>query len=112
VDGGTESVKDSKTFASGFVLPGHPIHILNMYSRWGGYPMKIIDSGPQVDGSVRYLLRDGHGKITVDVRDKEMTGFARHGYKGDEDRALKKAFKFLESKRAPMPSAQRSGVVV
>ena len=60
--------------------------------------MKIVESLPQVDGAVRYLLRDGHGKITVDVKDKEMTGFTRHGYKGDEDKALKKAFKFLKSK--------------
>jgi hypothetical protein len=64
--------------------------------------MKIVESRPQVDGAVRYLLRDGHGKITVDVKDKEMTGFARPGYEGDEDKALKKAFKFLESKRASM----------
>jgi hypothetical protein len=34
-----------------------------------------------------------------------MTGFTRHGYEGDEDKALKKAFKFLESKRASMPPA-------
>ncbi len=57
--------------------------------------MKIIESCPQEDGAVRHLLRDGHGKITVDVKDKEMTGFTRHGYEGDEDKALKKAFKFL-----------------
>jgi hypothetical protein len=60
--------------------------------------MKIVESWPQVDGAVRYLLRDGHGKIMVDVKDKEMTGFTRHGHKGDEDKVLKKAFKFLESK--------------
>jgi len=48
--------------------------------------MKIVESWPQVDGAVRYLLRDGHGKIMVDVKDKEMTGFTRHGYKGDEDK--------------------------
>ena len=63
--------------------------------------MKIVESRPQVDGAVRYLLRDGHGKITVDVKDREMTGFTRHGYIGDEDKALKKAFKFLESKSMP-----------
>ena len=63
--------------------------------------MKIVDSRPQVDGAVRYLLRDGHGKITVEVKDKEMTGFTRHGFEGDEDKALKKAFKYLESKSAP-----------
>jgi hypothetical protein len=67
--------------------------------------MKIVESWPQVDGAVRYLLRDGRGKITVDVKDREMTGFTRHGYEGDEDKALKKAFKFLESERAPMPPA-------
>jgi hypothetical protein len=67
--------------------------------------MKIVESWPQVDGAVRYLLRDGHGKITVDVQDKEMTGFTRHGYEGDEDKALKKAFKFLKSKIASMPTA-------
>ena len=67
--------------------------------------MKIVESWPQVDGAVRYLLRDGHGKIMVDVKDREMTGFTRHGYKGDEDKALKKAFKFLESKSMSMPSA-------
>lgn len=74
--------------------------------------MKIVDSRPQIDGAVRYLLRDGHGKITVDVKDKEMTGFTRHGYEGDEDKALKKAFKFLKSKRASMPIAlaRSSGV--
>ena len=38
----------------------------------------------------------------VDVKDREMTGFTRHGYKGDEDKALKKAFKFLESKELSM----------
>jgi hypothetical protein len=65
--------------------------------------MKIVDSWPQADGAVRYLLRDGYGKITVDVKDKEMTGFTRHGYEGDEDKALKKAFKFLESKSVFMP---------
>jgi hypothetical protein len=59
--------------------------------------MKIVESMPQVDGGMRYLLRDGYGKITVDVNDKEMTGFTRHGYEGDEDKALKKAFRFLES---------------
>lgn len=64
--------------------------------------MKIVESWPQVDGAVRYMLRDGHGKITVDVKDKEMTGFTRHGYKGDEDKALKKAFKFLKSKSVSM----------
>jgi len=37
-------------------------------------------------------------KDHVGVKDKEMTGFTRHGYVGDEDKALKKAFKFLESK--------------
>ena len=67
--------------------------------------MKIVESWPQVDGAVRYLLRDGHGKIMVDVKDREMTGFTRHGYKGDEDKALKKAFKFLESKSMSMPFA-------
>jgi hypothetical protein len=61
--------------------------------------MKIVESCTQSDGAVRYLLRDGHGKITVDVKDDEMTGFTRHGYEGDEDKSLKKAFKFLESKR-------------
>jgi hypothetical protein len=29
--------------------------------------MKIVESWSQVDGAVRYLLRDGNGKITVDV---------------------------------------------
>ena len=67
--------------------------------------MKIVESWPQVDGAVRYLLRDGNGKITVDVKDKEMTGFTGHGYEGDEDKALKKAFKFLESKSMSIPSA-------
>ena len=67
--------------------------------------MKIVESWPQVDGAVRYLLRDGHGKIMVDVKDREMTGFTRHGYKGDEDKALKKAFKFLESKELSMSPA-------
>ena len=67
--------------------------------------MKIVESWPQVDGAVRYLLRDGHGKITVDVNDKEMTGFTRHGYEGDEDKALKKAFKFLESRSMSMQNA-------
>jgi hypothetical protein len=68
--------------------------------------MKIVESRPQVDGAVRYLLRDGHGKITVDVKDgEEMTGFTRHGYEGDEDKALKKAFKFLESKSVSMSPA-------
>ncbi|VVB62957.1 Uncharacterised protein [uncultured archaeon] len=38
--------------------------------------MKIVESWPQVDGAVRYLLRDRHGKITVDVQDKEMTANA------------------------------------
>jgi hypothetical protein len=70
--------------------------------------MKIVESWPQVDGEVRYLLRDGHGKITVDVKDKEMTGFTRHGYEGDEDKALKKAFKFLESKSVSMSPALRA----
>ena len=68
--------------------------------------MKIVESWPQVDGAVRYLLRDGHGKITVDMNDKEMTGFTGHGYQGDEDKALKKAFKFLESKIVSMQHAQ------
>ena len=68
--------------------------------------MKIVDSWPQADGAVRYLLRDGYGKITVDVKDKEMTGFTRHGYEGDEDKALKKAFKFLKSKNVPLPLIQ------
>ena len=67
--------------------------------------MKIVESWPQVDGAVRYLLRDGNGKITVDRKDKEMTGFTGHGYQGDEDKALKKAFKFLESKSVSMPHA-------
>lgn len=67
--------------------------------------MKIVESLTQVDGAVRYLLRDGHGKITVDVKDKEMTGFTGHGYEGDEDKALKKAFKFLESKSLSITSA-------
>lgn len=67
--------------------------------------MKIVESLTQVDGAVRYLLRDGHGKITVDVKDKEMTGFTGHGYEGDEDKALKKAFKFLESKSKSMSPA-------
>jgi hypothetical protein len=67
--------------------------------------MKIVESWPQVDGAMRYLLRDGHGKITVDVKDKEMTGFTRHGYEGDEDKALKKAFRFLESKNMSMSPA-------
>jgi hypothetical protein len=67
--------------------------------------MKIVESRPQVDGAVRYLLRDGHGKITVDVKDNEMTGFTGHGYEGNEDKALKKAFKFLESKSTSMPPA-------
>jgi len=44
----------------------------------------------------------------VDVRDKEMTGFTRHGNEGDEDKALKKAFKFLESKSASMSPALRA----
>ena len=60
--------------------------------------MKIVESSPQEDVAVRYLLRDGYGKIMVGVKDKEMTGFTCHGYVGDEDKALKKAFKFLESK--------------
>jgi hypothetical protein len=68
--------------------------------------MKIVESLPQVDGAVRYLLRDGHGKITVDVKGKEMTGFTRHGYKGDEDKALKKAFKFLKSRNVSLPLIQ------
>jgi hypothetical protein len=59
--------------------------------------MKILESWPQVDGVVRHLLRDGYGEITVDVEGKAMTGFTRHGYEGDEDKAMKKAFKFLES---------------
>ena len=67
--------------------------------------MKIVESWPQIDGAVRYLLRDGQGKITVDVKDKEMTGFTRHGYEGDEDKALKKAFKFLGSKSVSMSPA-------
>jgi len=67
--------------------------------------MKIAESWPQEDGAAWYLLRDGHGKISVDVRDKEMTGFTLHGYEGDEDKARRKAFKFLESKRASMPPA-------
>jgi len=57
--------------------------------------MKILKSWPQVDGIVRYLLRDGYGEIAVDVEGKAMTGFTHQGYKGDEDKALKKAFKFL-----------------
>lgn len=65
--------------------------------------MKIVESWHQVDGAVRYLLRDGHGKITVDVNGKEMSGFTHHRYEGDEDKALKKAFKFLESKSMSMP---------
>ena len=67
--------------------------------------MKIVESWPQVDGAVRYLLRNGHGKIMVDVKDKEMTGFTRHGYKGDEDKAPKKAFKFLDQKSVSMSPA-------
>ena len=67
--------------------------------------MKIVESWPQVDGAVRYLLRDGHGKIAVDVKDNEMTGFTGHGYEGDEDKALKNAFKFLESKSMSMSPA-------
>ena len=67
--------------------------------------MKIVESRPQVDGSVRYLLRDGHGKITVDVQNKGMTGFTLHGYKEDEEKALKKAFKFLEAKSISVPPA-------
>lgn len=67
--------------------------------------MKIVESLTQVDGAVRYLLRDGHGKITVDVKDREMTGFTGHGYEGDEDKALKKAFKFLESRGMSITSA-------
>jgi hypothetical protein len=67
--------------------------------------MKIVGSWTQVDGAVRYLLRDGQGKITVDVKDREMTGFTRHGYEGDEDKALKKAFKFLGSKSVSMSPA-------
>lgn len=70
--------------------------------------MKIVESWPQLDGAVRYLLRDGHGMIMVDVKDKEMTGFTRHGYVGDENKALKKAFKFLESKSASMPLASHA----
>ncbi len=70
--------------------------------------MKIVESCPQLDGAVRYLLRDGNGKITVDVKDREMTGFTRHGYEEDEDKALKKAFRFLESKRASMPPVMRA----
>lgn len=58
--------------------------------------MKILKSWPQVDGIVRYLLRDGYGEIAVDVDGEAMTGFTHPGYKGDEDKALKKAFKFLE----------------
>jgi hypothetical protein len=58
--------------------------------------MKILKSWPQVDGIVRHLLRDGYGEITVDAEGKAMTGFTRPGYKGDVDKALKKAFKFLE----------------
>jgi hypothetical protein len=34
-----------------------------------------------------------------------MTGFTGHGYEGNEDKALKKAFKFLESKSTSMPPA-------
>jgi hypothetical protein len=34
---------------------------------------------------------------SVDVKGKAMTWFARLGYKGDVDKALKKAFKFVES---------------
>jgi len=59
--------------------------------------MNIFESWPQVEGVVRYLLRDRYGKITVDVEETEMTGFTRHGYDGERDMALKKAFKFLES---------------
>ena len=58
--------------------------------------MNILESWPQVDGVVRYLLRDRYGKITVDVEDTEMTGFTRPGYKGEGDKALKKVFKFRE----------------
>ena len=58
--------------------------------------MNILESWPQVDGVVRYLLRDRYGKITVDVEETEMKGFTRHGYDGERDMALKKVFKFLE----------------
>jgi hypothetical protein len=57
--------------------------------------MKILESWSKVDRFVRYLLRDRYE--TVDVEDTEMTGFTRHGYDGDEDRAMKNAFKLLES---------------
>ena len=67
--------------------------------------MKIVESCPQVDGAIRYMLRDGHRKITVDVKGTEMTGFTRHGYKGDEDKALKKAFTFLKSRSVSMSPA-------
>jgi hypothetical protein len=59
--------------------------------------MKILESWPHVDVVVRYLLRGGYGEITVGVKSKAMTGFARPGYKGDVDKVLKKALKFLES---------------
>ncbi len=58
--------------------------------------------------AVRYLSRDGHGKIMVDVKNKEITGFTRHGNEGDKDKALKKAFKFLESKSASMSPPLRA----
>ncbi len=48
----------------------------------------------------------------VDVKNKEITGFTRHGNEGDKDKALKKAFKFLESKSASMsPPLRSSGLV-
>jgi hypothetical protein len=59
--------------------------------------MEIFESWPRVEGVVRYLLRDRCGKITVDLEGTDMTGFTCHGYEGDEDKAMKKAFKFLES---------------
>jgi hypothetical protein len=58
--------------------------------------MKILRTWPSVDGIVRYLLRDGYGEIAVDVDGEAMTGFTYPGYKGDEEKALKKAFRFLE----------------
>jgi hypothetical protein len=36
-----------------------------------------------------------------------MTEFTRRGYEGDEDKALKKAFRFLESQRTSMPLTSR-----
>jgi hypothetical protein len=58
--------------------------------------MTIEQHWNQTDGGIRLLVTTDQGDLTIDqAPDRSLSGFTRPGFRGDEDRALRAAFRFV-----------------